>query len=120
MISGTKTVNKSLSETIEKLKTMLASANCEITEQNKNTIKFKHGTFFTQTSFMFPKVGVLKLEADLNKTKINYEIEINKFLKIWITLFAIIGCIFIFPPIAAYFVLVKHPRKFIENILYGV
>ena len=120
MITGTKTTNQPLSRVFEKIRTILAGANCEILYQGKYSIRFRHGTYLTQTAPMLPKEGIFRFTADGGSTRVDYEVQISGFAKVWMTLFAVIFCWAIFPPVLVYRTLVYHPRKFMENMLAGI
>jgi len=120
MITGMRSVNKSLRDVKEKLKTILAGANCEIKEESGDAIRFIHGTYPMSLSFFGPKRVVIRLKEEQNKTSIDYEITVPPFLKILLTLYGILFCWTIFAPILVYRSLIVYPRKFIENIIAGV
>jgi hypothetical protein len=120
MIAGTKITNNSQSKVLERIRTILAGANCEILDQSDESIRFRHGTYMTQTAPMLPKEGVLRLTGDGDSTRVDYEVQVSGFAKLWMTLVAVIFFWAVFPPILVYRALVYHPRQFMENILSGI
>jgi hypothetical protein len=120
MIYGTKSVDKSLKETKEKLKTILAGANCEIIDENNDTIYFIHGTYLTETPLLYRKGGAIRLKEEQNKTNIEYEIDIVPFIKAWLIIFGILLCWTIYIPILIHRFIVIYPKKFIENLIAGI
>ena len=61
MISGSRTVDKPLVEVLDRLKAILAGANCEVLAGGKDFLRFRHGTYLTQTAPLLPKEGRVRL-----------------------------------------------------------
>lgn len=120
MASGTRIVKASPFETADKLRMMLAAANCEITHASDSELDFQHGTYLTQTAPLFLKRAKIRLDPSRAGTSLNYDIHVAKPIVIWLSIFSILFCWLIFPPLIAYRALVYHPRRFMENLLAGL
>ena len=120
MPTGTRTVKASPAEALDKLRMLLAAANCEIIHATDSAIQFRHGTYLTQTAPLFPKRANVRLERSPNGTLLSYDIHVSKLIVVWLSLFAILFCWLIFPPIIVYRALVYHPQRFMENLLAGL
>ena len=120
MIQGSRTIPRSLPVIIEKLKTILAGANCEVVDASDDRLSFRHGTYLTQTASLLPKTGTIELHDHGQSTNVVYSVDTSGPAKWWLIFVAIIFCWAIFPPILIYRALVIHPRRFMENIIAGV
>ena len=120
MISGSKVIEKTPAKVMDRLKVIMAGANCEILASGENSISFRHGTYLTQTAPMLPKLGIIRLSEQGNSTLVHYSIKTAGLIRVWLVLMAVILCWAIFPPILVYRTLVHHPRVFMENLLAGV
>lgn len=120
MISGSRTIKKSMEEVSDRLRMMLAAANCSLTDDRGDVIRFRHGTYLTRTAPLLPKSGTVQLAANSSGTEATYEIQVAGLARAWLILVAALTCWAIVPPILVYRALVIHPRRFIENLLDGV
>lgn len=117
MLTGSKFVDKSPDEVIDRLKLAMSGGNFEITDVTKNSITFKHGTVLTQDASNFPKKGIIHVNRCEESTYVTFAVEPVGFPTYWLTFIGIILCWLIFPPILAYRTLVYHPRKLMNNLL---
>ena len=78
MPSGMRTIKASPAEISDKLRMLLAAANCEILQATDAGMQFRHGTYLTQTAAMFPKHATIRLEPSPNGTLVTYEIQVAK------------------------------------------
>lgn len=99
---------------------LLAAANCEILEQTETRIRFRHGTYFTQTMSLVPKSGTFDLSEDNGNTVVRYAVEATRFIKVLLTVVGVAFVWLVYPPILVYMTLVVHPQRFVENLLSGV
>ena len=121
MISGSRTIKKPIEEVTDRLRMMLAAANCSVSDGDGNgVIRFQHGTYLTQSAPLLPKSGTVHLATNSGGTNISYELHVSGFARAWMILVAVLTCWAIFPPILVYRALVVHPRRFMENLLEGV
>lgn len=121
MIEGSRVVARPAAEVWDRLRMILAGANCEVeVVEEGRTLRFRHGTYLTQTSPMIPKTGTLRLSETDGGTRIHYTVQLSGFVQVWLILIASLTFCLIFPPILAYRALVVHPRRFMENLLAGV
>lgn len=121
MISGSLTINRPKEQVNDRLRMLLAAANCTVSKDDNNgTIRFQHGTYLTASAPLLPKSGTIQLAADDDGTRVSYEIHVAALARAWMILVAVLACWAIFPPILVYRALVVHPRLFIENVLEGV
>ena len=121
MISGSRTIKKPIEEVNDRLRMMLAAANCTVSNgDGKDTLRFQHGTYLNSSASLLPKSGTIYLAEHSGGTNVSYEIQVSGFLCAWMILVAVLTCWAIFPPILVYRALVVHPRRFIENLLQGV
>ena len=120
MATGSRTVNKTPEQVVDRLRMLLAAANCEILEQEPDYIRFRHGTVLTQTAPMLPKEGVVRIVAEGDSTRIDYQIQAVGFPAVWLTIMGVVLSCLIFPAILAHRSLVYHPRRFMENLLAGL
>jgi hypothetical protein len=121
MISGSRTIKKPIEEVNDRLRMMLAAANCSVSNgEDNHVIRFQHGTYLTQCAPLLPKSGAVRLTTNSSGTNISYEIHVSGFARAWMILVAVLTCWAIFPPVLVYRALVVHPRRFMENLLEGV
>ncbi len=121
MISGSRTIKKPIEEVNDRLRLMLAAASCTVPKGGgKDTLRFQHGTYLTQSAPLLPKSGTIDLSENSSGTNVSYEIHVSGFVCVWMILVAVLTCWAIFPPILVYRALVVHPRRFISNLLDGV
>ena len=120
MISGSRTIKKPIKKVKDRLRMMLAAANCSVSNGDGSIIRFQHGTYLTQSAPLLPKSGTVHLATNSSGTNVSYEIQVSGFARVWMILVAALTCWAIFPPILVYRALVVHPKRFIENLLTGV
>ena len=120
MITGLHTSSKPVGEVTDKLRMILAAANCTVTASSDEEIEFRHGTYLTQSSPLFPKTGAFGFTPIEGGTRIDYNIALTPFPTVWLTIFGVLFCWLIFPAIAAYRAIKVHPKQMMENILAGV
>jgi hypothetical protein len=120
MITGSRIVERTPEEALDRVKLVMSGGNFEILEQTESEISFRHGTCLTQSVHLFPKRGTIMLTACDGGTKLSYEIEPTGFPKYWLTLIAILFFWAFFPPILAYQALVVQPKRLMENLLRGI
>ena len=120
MIAGSRTIKKPIEEVSERLRMMLAAANCSVSDGDGNEVRFKHGTYLTQSAPLLPKSGTICLGTSSSGTNISYEIRVSGFARVWMILVAVLTCWAIFPPILVYRALAVHPRRFMDNLLEGL
>jgi hypothetical protein len=120
MIRGQREIAKPREDVVEKLRGLLAGANCDIVTSGPDGLTFRHGTYLTQTAWLFPKTCRLHFVPHDGSTTVRYEIRTSLFVRVWLTLWAVVLCWTIFAPILAYRAIVHHPRRFVENLLSGV
>ncbi len=120
MPTGTRTVKASPAETADKLRMLLAAANCEIVHATDSEIQFRHGTYLTQSAPLVPKRATVRLERSSTGTLLNYDIEVSKPVAVWLSLIGVVFCWLILPPILIHRALVYHPQRFMENLLAGL
>jgi len=121
MISGSRTIDKPMEEVNDRLRMLLAAANCSVSAgEGKDDIHFQHGTYLTQSATLLPKSGRIHLATDVGGTHLSYQLQVSAFARGWMILVALLACWAIFPPILVYRALIVHPRRFIENLLDGV
>ena len=117
---GSRNIPQTLQVTMEKLKAILAAANCEVVDTSDHHVSFRHGTYMTGTASLLPKTATIELQERGNSTDLNYSVDTSGPAKWWLMFVGIIFCWAIFPPILVYRTLVYHPRRFMENIIAGV
>jgi len=105
---------------MDKLRLMLAAANCEVTEESPNALRFRHGTFMTESAPLLAKKGRIVLSDRGDSTLVSYDIKVAGFARYWMTFVAIVFFWAIFPPILVHRALVYYPRRFMENLLAGL
>jgi len=120
MITGHVTISKPQDVVREKLRTLLAGANCEVLESDRTQVVFRHGTYLTQTAALFPKTCRVRFGEGDGTTTVSYEIHVAPLVRVWLTLWGILFCWTIFAPVFAHRVLVYHPKRFMENLLAGI
>lgn len=121
MMTGSRTFEKPVHEVRDRLKMILAAANCSVSQESgENVIHFQHGTYLTQSATLIPKSCTIRLESLPNGTRASYEVGVSVFLRAWMIFVAVLTCWAVFPPILNYRALVVHPRRFMENLLDGV
>ena len=120
MPTGTVRIMKPLDEVMDKLRGYIAAANCEIVERSRNSLRFHHGTYLTQTATLFRKTCDLHFDEADGTTVVTYNVRTAPFIVVWLTLWGILFCWTIFMPIIAYRTLVHHPQRFVENLLAGI
>lgn len=121
MITGTRRVAKPLSQALDHLRMVLAGAGCEteILEEGR-LIRFRHGTYLTQTAPLLPKEGTLTLSEAQGVTQVHYRVHARGPIRIYMIIIAVLFCWTVFVPLLVHRALVHHPRKFVENLLAGV
>lgn len=121
MISGSRTIKKPVEEVNDRLRMLLAAANCSVSNgEGNDVIRFQHGTYLTQSAPLLPKSGMVNLTTNSSGTNVSYEIHVSGFARVWMIFVAVLTCWAIFPPVLVYRALVVHPRRFMENLLQGV
>jgi hypothetical protein len=120
MMTGARTIDRSSSEVLDRLKLAMSAGNFEITAITDCSISFRHGTYLTQSAPLLPKRGTIRIASRDHATDVSYEIEPTGFPKYWLIFVAIVFCWVIFPPILVYRALVHHPRQLMENLLQGI
>jgi len=120
MATGTVATPKPQAAVVEKLRGFLAAANCEIVESAHDHLAFRHGTYLTQTAPLFRKSCRLDFTESAGTTTVRYSVRPAPFIRVWLTLVAIVFCWTVFVPLLAYRALAYHPRRFVENLLAGV
>jgi len=117
MRTGSAIVHGDLNAVREKLKLILAGANCRVAWLGGDTVTFRHGTYVTQTLSMLPKAGRLQLAAEGDRVRVHWSVEVATPARIWLILVAVVFFWLIFPPLLVYHALVRHPEQFVRNIL---
>ena len=120
MPTGTVVVARSRSEVIDRLKPILAGANCQILKSSNERVLFRHGTHLTQTASLLPKECSLELHEANGKITIHYTVSVVGFARVWLIIVAVVFFWAIFPPVLIHRALVHHPRQFVENMLSGI
>jgi hypothetical protein len=120
MLTGSVLIPRPRPVVVDRLRVILAGANCTVLESSEDRIRFRHGTYLSQTAPLLPKTCDLRLEEESGSTRVRYEVRVAPFIRFWFTLMGILFCWAIFPPFLAYRALVHHPRLFVENALAGV
>ncbi len=120
MITGSKLINRPLEEVLDRLKLAMSGGNYEIIEATSNSIKFRHGTYLTQSAPTLPKQGKIVLYETQDGVKATYAIKPTQFTQFWLMLIGIVFCWLIYPPILTYRTLIYHPRRLMENLLQGI
>ena len=105
---------------MDRLRVILAGANCDIVGLDENEVRFRHGTWLTQSATLLPKRGMFRLRSLNEHTEIRYEIHLVTAAQVWLTLLGVLFCWLVFPAVLAYRTIVYHPRRFAENILAGM
>lgn len=95
----------------------MAGGNFEILEKEARVIRFRHGTYLTQTATMLPKRGHISVLPADDGSLLQFEIEVYGFAKYWMIFFAVAFCWLIFPPIIVHRALCHHPEKLMRNLL---
>lgn len=90
MIKGSRTIPKPLPVITEKLKCILAGANYEIVDASDGRLRFRHGTYLTQTASLLPKTGTIELHDHGDSTNVVYSIDTSGPAKWWL-LFPALG-----------------------------
>ncbi len=117
MISGSHFANGDLDSVREKLRVVMSGANCEVHWSTDTAADFRHGTYLTQTADMLPKRGSLRLEQQGDRVRVHWFVTTAPFAKFWLILVAVLGCWAVFPPLVVHHVLVRVPRRFMNNLL---
>ncbi|MEM9480443.1 MAG: hypothetical protein AAGA58_12390 [Verrucomicrobiota bacterium] len=120
MITGTSTTKKTPEEAMERLRTILAGANCRVISDSDEHIEFRHGTYLTHSSPLLPKTATVRFIPTNDGTQLEYSVTIDPFPKYWLGGIGILLCWLIFPAVLAYRALKVHPREMMENFLAGV
>jgi hypothetical protein len=107
-------------EILGKLKMILAAANCRVLSAGDDGVRFRHGTYLTQSAPLLPKECTLTFHPEGPSTRIDGDIRVAGPARIWLIFVAVVLCWAIFPPILVYRALVWHPRQFVENLLAGL
>lgn len=117
MITGSHFANGDLDSVREKLRLILSGANCEVDWLSDTAANFRHGTYLTQTADMLPKRGSLRLEQQGDQVHIHWTVTAAPFARYWLILVAVVFCWAVFPPFLVHHVLVRVPRRFMNNLL---
>jgi len=120
MPSGTVVVSHPRAEVLDRLKPILAGANCQILKSGSERVLFRHGTYLTQTAPSLLKECSLELQEADGKTTIHYTVSVVGFARVWLIIVAVVFFWAIFPPILVHRSLVHHPRQLVENMLSGI
>ena len=120
MITGTYRTGKSPEKVSDRLQLLLAAANCEVVQRSTNRVVFKHGSMFTQTLSMLPKVITINVLRNGEETYLNWTVETNKFISGIYLVWAVVFCWLIFPVYLHHAVNIIYPKSFIENLLAGI
>jgi hypothetical protein len=120
MPQGTRIVQKSPEEVMDRLRMLMSAGNFEITDATGDAIWFRHGTYLTQSAPQYPKQGVVRVSPAQDGTEVSYWIESTAPVKVWLTLFGVVFFWLILPPIVAYRTMEHHPRQLMENLLQGL
>jgi len=120
MAAGSVTVNRTPAEVLDRLRIILAAANCDVLEADEARVRFHHGAWLTQSAPLLPKSGEFRLVPVDGRTKIEYEVHLATAARVWLTVVGIVFFPLVFPPILCHRAIFYHPRRFAENILAGL
>ena len=120
MATGTVVIAKSRAAIVDRLRGLLAAANCQIVQSSSGSLSFRHGTYLTQTATLYPKTCRLNFDEHDGTTTVHYDVHTAPLVSIFLTLWGILFCWTIIMPVIAYRTLVHHPKRFVENLLAGV
>jgi len=104
----------------DRIRIILAAANCRTQWKGASEVEFRHGTLLTQTATMIPKRGRMTLSRQGDQVRIDWAVESVGFAKWWLIIWGVLFCWLIFPPFVAYHVVVRKPEEFMSNLLAGV
>jgi hypothetical protein len=83
MNTGTQKSSLPPDQVIDRLVGAMAGGNFEILEKEARVIRFRHGTYLTQTATMLPKRGHISVLPADDGSLLQFEIEVYGFAKYW-------------------------------------
>ncbi len=120
MISGSCPIGSTVEAVQDRLRLILAAANCEIIERGADIIRFRHGNDLSGNFSDLPKECEFRFEKEENGVRVNWSVSVRKPTRVFMIIWAMILFWAIFPPILARRALIHHPRRLVQNILAGL